>query len=176
MIPLAVSWLPRKYGVEWIPGWPAFLSNLLTWLPVIGVWVYSLLKTLKQPLDEKFTKRKKALSALFFGSLCAFYIGISIFLGFFNQWRKVDRYISSPSGKNKAVVMVEKEKYGGDTEYIYPMRAWLFYEDNRIYLYPKYENITYTWLDDDTLEITHTRINPMEDGSPAEPETETLRW
>jgi len=164
-------WLPSKYGVEWIVGWPAFLSNLLMWFPLIAVFAYTLLKTLKQPLDEKLTKRKKTRSALFSGLVCVFYIGMCVVQGFVIQWRKVDRYERSPSGKNKAVVMVEKKKYGRDTEYVYPVRAGLFYEDdNCIYLHPNYEDITFIWLDDNTLEITKTRKDS------GEVSTDYLRW
>ena len=165
------SWLPRKLGVEWIVGWPEFLSILLIWSPLIAVYAYALLKTLKQPLDEKLTKRKKTLSILFSGLVCVFYIGMCIVQGFVIQWRKVDRYERSPSGKNRAVVMVRKKAAAWDAEYVYPVRAWLFYEDdNDVYLYPEYEDITFTWIDDDTLEIT--RINK----SDGEVSTDYLRW
>ncbi|MCL2301599.1 MAG: hypothetical protein FWC27_15770 [Firmicutes bacterium] len=165
------SWLPRKFGVEWIVGWPAFLSNLLIWFPLIAVFAYMLLKTLKQPLDETFTKKKKTRSVLFSGLVCVFYIGMCFVQGFIIQWQKVDRYERSPSGKNKAVVMVRKKADAWDAEYVYPARAGLFYEDdNCIYLYPNYEGITFTWLDDNTLEITQTHKDS------GEVETECLRW
>ncbi|MCL1951672.1 MAG: hypothetical protein FWF60_02470 [Oscillospiraceae bacterium] len=167
-----VSWLPRKLGVEWIVGWPTFLNHLLIWFPLIAVFAYALLKTLKQPLDEKLTKKKKTRSVLFSGLVCVFYIGMCIVQGFIVQWQKVDRYERSPSGKNKAVVMVGKgEADAWDAEYIYPVRAGLFYEDdNCIYLYPNYEDITFTWLDDNTLEITKTRKDS------SEVETACLLW
>jgi len=171
-LPLLVGMLPRKYGVEWIVGWPTFLSNLLVWSPVIAVFTHTLLKLLKQPLDEKFTKKKKKLSVLFFGLLCAFYIGMCIVMSFSIQWRKVDRYERSPSGKNKAVVMVEKAKYGR-TESIHPVRGLFFFEDdNRVYMNPDFEDITLTWLDDNTLEITRTREYDGEIST----ETEQLQW
>jgi len=135
------------------------------------VYAYALLKILKQPLDEKLTKRKKMRSVLFIGLVCVFYVGLCIVQGFIDQWQKVDRYEHSPSGKNKAVVMVRKNADAWDAEYVYPVRAGLFYEDdNCIYLYPNYEDITFTWLDDNTLEITKTRKDS------SEVETECLRW
>ena len=167
----AASWLPYKHGLEWIPGWPEFLGTLLIWGIMIVFLAHELFKKLKKPLDEKFTKKKKALWASFYASFCVFYIGLSIYLGFINQWRVVDRYITSPNGKNKAVVMVRKEKHDRGVEYIYPVHARLFYKnDNNIYLLPQHMDITYTWLDDNTLEITKARKDS------GEVETECLRW
>ena len=170
---LAILLLPSMLGVEWIVGWPRFLSYALIWFPVCIACVISLLKTLKKPLDKKFTKRKKVLEVLGETLLCAFYIGVSIFWGSSSSL-KVDRYISSPNGENKAVVLMYKDEGRLGTEYIYPVRAWLFYEDNNdFYLYPASEDITYNWLDDNTLEITRTRED--ENGETVT-ETNQLNW
>jgi len=67
--------------------------------------------------------------------------------------------------------MVTKRDDRPRTQYVYPVRAGLFYEDdNDVYLYPEYVDITFTWIDDDTLEITRTNK------SDGEVSTDYLRW
>ena len=177
--PFFASWLPRRFGVEWIPGWPEFLSNLLTWGMLLIYLAVHIVKTWIKPLDEKFTKKNKRNTIIFYAIGCAFYIGMSALMGLGFQWRKIDRYIASPNGKNKAVIMVRKDDVLGDswrTEYIYPVRAGLFYEDNNIYLQPGQEDITFTWLDDNTLEITRTGEWEDDNGEPTTTKTDLIRW
>jgi len=178
--PVLTSWLPRKYGVEWIIGWPEFLGNMLGYAPIfISCWFWPashLFKPKRVPEQTpEQTKKQKKNAIVSSAVLCAIFLWLSIGLSFFNQWRKIDRYERSPNGKNKAIVMVHKDDdaWAWRTEYVCPVRAWLFYEDdNCIYLHPGSEAITFTWLDDNTLEITRT----WEYDGEVKMETEQLRW
>ncbi|MCL2494912.1 MAG: hypothetical protein FWE98_04565 [Oscillospiraceae bacterium] len=170
------SSLPRKLGVEWIIGWPEFVGNLLGYAPVIAALLFLLPKipkTLKQPEFEKVTSTRKTLLAVLSVLPLVIIIGLSVVVSFFTRWQKIDRYELSPSGKNKAIVMVRKGNDPWMTEYVHPVRAWLFYEDkNGIYLHPDSEEITFTWLDDYTLEITRTREYEGESWT----ETDQIKW
>ena len=174
---MAVSLLPNRYGVEWIIGWPEFLSDLISYAPVIILFAFSLLRTLKQPLNKKFTKTQKMISVWSSAVLCALYIGMCVFSNFFGQSRKIERYITSPNGENKAVVFVDNDEDSPEMEYIYPVRAGLFYEyESRVFLYLKREDATFTWLDDNTLEITRIWTGAAEDGETPEAKTDVFRW
>ena len=172
-ISFAIQFLPRKLGVEWIIGWPQFFSYLLYYATIyLGVFLI-LPKSLRgKRLNPKpgqtpeQVKRNTKITYVFLGVL--FFVH-SVLVGFVIQWQKIDRYERSPSGRNKALVWVDKKDKNFSA--ICPVRAGLFYEDdNKVYLSPKYEDITFTWLDDNTLEITKTRKNS------GEVETDCLRW
>lgn len=174
-ISFAIQFLPGKFGVEWIIGWPQFFAYLL-YYAIIYLGIFLILpKSLRgKRLNPKpgqtpeQVKKNTKITYIFLGVL--FFVH-SVLVGFVIQWQKIDRYERSPSGKNKAVVMVRKKNDAWDPEYVYPTRAGLFYEDdNCIYLHPNYEDITFTWLDDNTLEITKTRKDS------GEVETGCLRW
>ena len=177
----SVLWLPRKFGVEWIIGWPTLISQLLC-IP-IGTLIAILIlpRSLRSKRifgsEEKPapTKQQKTRGIIVLVLQCVFYfwlfIGQPIWMSF-SKHEKVDHYLFSPNGKNRAVVTARKDDSTWVEEDIYPARTWFFYErDKGVFINPHYsEDVAFTWLDDDTLEIT--RIN-KESG---EAETETLRW
>jgi len=148
-------------GTDWIPGWPEFIKNSFYFLPMIFILPSVIVPILRAPLNEKLTRRRKRFFATVLIVCNILLVGIvAMFskLSFFD-YQKVDRYISSPNGKNKAVIL-SREYIPGfpNDEDIYPIRKRFLYErDNGISIDPNfYDAITLTWLDDNTLEITRT--------------------
>ena len=172
-IQVSVALLPRRFGVEWIFGWPEFLATSLSYgITFLGVYLI-LPKSLREkrlnPKPELTPAQVKKRTRIMYIVLAVILIGQSALASFVIQFRKIDRYEYSPNGKNKALVWVYKKDE--DFSAICPVRAWFFYEDNNdVYLHPKYEDITFTWLDDNTLEI----IKTWKDSG--EVETGCLRW
>ena len=177
-LPFLFIWLPmwiQPSGSEWLPGWPAFIGNSFYFWPIALLLPVAVVIFLRAPTNEKYTKKKKTILAtllilcniMLVGCIAAF-----AHLSFFG-YQKVDRYITSPSGKNKAVILTMDY-----AEQISPVKKRFFYENNNyIFLHPEREEIMYNWLDDNTLEITRTWKLEDEDGEiVTETDTEQLNW
>ena len=171
---VAALWLPRKFGVDWLVGWPGFLGEMLHY--ALSILVSVLIWPRKKPKEKPAqTMKQKILASI--SRVIIFILLVGLLSGatrFFSPWPgwMTDRYEHSPSGKSKAIVLITaKEEEIVPTEYIYPVRAWFFYEDNNcIRMDPYFEDITLTWLDDNTLEITRIEKDT------GEVSTDYLRW
>jgi len=152
--------LPNILGVEWITGWPKFLSTVLYF--ALNGLVCFLIWPSEKPKEKSAPTGKQKI-----GVAIACVVSIAMVFGYsywssFSSYNKVDHYEYSPHGTSRAVVFSGR---------IYPVKALLFYEEKkRIDIDPYYYDITLTWLDETTLEIT--RIE-KETG---EVSTDYLRW
>ena len=177
-------WFPYIYsmislppsGTRWIYGWMQFV-------PIMIVPVYFLVYLLgtilinkkkkecaEEPKEEQADEPRKRSFSKYIPAA----IGIIAMFAFFayilatSTYTKVERYLKSPDGKHKAVVLNE---HGGDIGYIYPVKALLFYEDDKgVNIHPYRYAVSLLWKDNNTLEIT--RIE-KESG---EISTDYLRW
>jgi len=155
-----VNFLPKLWGLDWLPGWPVILAWLIPaviCLPIIGwLWDDMSLRKLKDDFHQK--KFGRLFGSLLFWLLILF----GPLLMDFGDLKETREYIYSPSGKNVAVVLDGKASIS---------RWKYFYEDDRNNQawYYDLSNTTYRWLDDNTLEFVRT----YEDGSE---ETKQLRW
>jgi len=166
-LPIVLLLMPPS-GTDLLPGWPAFIQYAFCFVPMIILLPFVIVPILRAPLNEKFTKRRKQIfAAMLIVCNLVLVVVIAMFakLSFFG-YQKVDRYITSPNGKNKAVVL--SMDYA---ERICPVRKRFFYEDTAgIFYHPGTESIAFAWLDDDTLEITRTW------GFDGEISTDIFRW
>jgi len=149
-------------ALEFALGW--FLINL--WLQVILMTLLPL--SLALALVLGLPRSKSRLRKAFRIALSAICVaGAAVVFLFFSVVPRtcgVDSYQVSPSGRHRAVVMVS---YGSGDDWLEAsrVRMGVFWEFNRntVKIGGKMSNIqTYTWLDDNTLEIAVTRRIPEE--------------
>lgn len=163
-------------GTDWIPGWPQLFGYTFYLYPFILVIPIAMVPLMRLPVTRINPKAWKAVIAIAVTVCEVVFAGVIALAAWitFSGDSKVDRYISSPDGKNKAVVLSDERNPLGepDDEDIYPVRKRFFYErDKGVDMNPwLYSDITLTWLDDNTLEINRTGKNS------GEVSTEYLRW
>ncbi|MCL2494404.1 MAG: hypothetical protein FWE98_01945 [Oscillospiraceae bacterium] len=163
-------------GTEWIHDWMRFALFMCA---PIYMLVYMLVpqtakkkkkESAEEPKEEQAANPRKPSILMAILVLTAVIVAASSLLGFvvtLPRHQKVDRYLKSPGGKNRAVVMNE----WGSEEYIYPVKSFLFYKNHEgICIIPRVYDVTLTWLDDNTLEINRTYKTS------GEVSTDYLRW
>ena len=161
--------LPGFWGLEWIVGWPMLLAKSLPY--TVGFPALVLLLRPFLPL-RKMTKDQKKRTYIFVSVMYVLLACFSTLSGLSLHHEKVDHYLCSPQGKNRAVILTDDIGAWGTEETVYPVRAWLLYApDKGIYLQAQdMRTITYAWTDENTLEI----VRVFE--SDGETLTNYIRW
>jgi len=157
-------------GFIWspLPGWPSYLLNI--GLIAVGCFLISYFLIWRAlHLEEKITW-KKVTSGLVGLVFCFCLTGLYAS----RTDQTISEFIDSPSGRNSVVVFTED--YG--MHKYYPAKWRLFYKweidqnlqsINYVWVYDEYEEATYSWIDDDTLEFVITKENGTST-------TEYIRW
>jgi len=141
---LAVNLVPAIWDLNFLPGWPKFLSMLLLPLSFYGA-------LLMYYLSKEQTKKSKLLSCIIWAALILVRVGFIASDSFKNL--KVTGYIHSPNGVNTAVVIESAVKLS----FVQPMRTRIFYVEtarNGVYLEETLAQAAYTWTDENTLVFT----------------------
>ena len=206
-----ISQLTREFGLEWIHNWLLYwvlLSALLCFAAVVETLVKHLSQKKKkketdEPKKEQAKKPRwgwaRILFSVIVGGVGLFLVVAVVSLYFSQNPIARNRYIKSPDGENKAVIVsynhepswaeAWSEKVFGNKgwteeayvdESIYPVRALLFYEEEKgVNISPEEFDVSLNWVDNHTLEITRT----FKDGEWVSAEnrgdelpTEYLRW
>ena len=157
-----VSTLPLIWGLTWIEGWPRFFARIFLWcvgFPVMWLILWRL------PFNQKRTRMQKRNNIFCVICTIAIWVGFGA-LDIFTLGPKVEQYIHSPDGTNKALVLSRF----GRSDSIYPVRLHLFYEINQRVALFHVEDVAFTWLDENTLEIT--RVQKVD----GERLTDHIRW
>jgi len=156
------------WGIEWLPGWPKFLSLILgSMVSMSCIFFISVWPSISQ-LPQLAKKHKQRIFAV--ACLCIALIPVAMHTWTVFKDTTHSEFIYSPSGKNVAVVIT----YDDNENTVWAAKKPLFYVrdyDNYAYLAYNYgdENTTHKWIDDNTLELVTT----LENGST---ETEYIRW
>jgi len=178
-LPIYFMFFLPPSGTEWIYSWMQYVPYMIVLVyAFVCVLVPYIAKKKKKEGDDKPTQEQAAKPRkLFFLILALALIPViavamlayALFAS--NTFEKADRYLKSPDGRHKAVVMSREYSDTWVDEEIYPVKSLLFYEDrNGVDISPKSYHITITWLDDSTLEITRTNKRT------GEVSTDYLRW
>lgn len=168
---LIITWVPLIFDITWVPGWPEFLVMLFcVGLIALLNWLFSLKEKKTAEAEEEaapLTPKQKRISAAWMTALAAVFLGVAVWSCFFSSMKDVSGFITSPNGKNKAIVL----SLSDDMERAHPVRAWFFYEDDSyVYIERRYSTNLIKWLDEDTLQVTRV---VKETG---ESRVESLRW
>ena len=106
--------LPRQFGVEWIIGWPEFLSNLLTYgFIYFGVFLI-MPKSLRwqigwqKPKSEQTPAQVKKGKIFLVVFLSVLLVGMSAAMSL-TDWRKVDRYERSRAARTRHLLWLPRE-------------------------------------------------------------------
>jgi len=180
---LLYIWFPYIYSmISLPPGGTRWIYDWMQFIPIMIVPVYFLVYLLgtilinkkkkecaEEPKEEQAAKpRKRSLLKCIPAA-----IGIVAMFAFFayilatSTYTKVERYLKSPDGRHKAVVL---NKWGSGAD-IYPVKALLFYEDDKgVNLSPYRYAVSLLWKDNNTLEITRIEKDT------GEISTDYLRW
>jgi len=162
-------------GTEWIYSWMEFVPVLIISGYGVANWLVPLIAKKKKEKAAEEPKREQTAKPRmpFFLRLAMILIAViyavfgAVLLFHAGPYTKADRYLKSPDGKHKAVVIENR----WDDEEIYPVKSLLFYEDNKgVDINPRRYDITLAWVENYMLEITRT------DKYTGEVETEYLRW
>jgi len=164
---LAVNLVPAIWNLNFLPGWPRFLSTLL--LPLS---FYSALLLYFLPKEKN--KKRKWLTVIAWVALILVRGGFIASDSFKNL--KVTGYIHSPNGVNTAVVMESAVKLS----FVQPLRARFFYVEtarNGVYLEEGLAQAAYTWADENTLVFTEGyRENTYDFDAHERYTTKELHW
>jgi len=143
---LSFKWLPNFFGWAWLPGWPEFFSIIQFVVIYIPISII-----LRRPFfKEKKSQKSLRIEIASFTVMLVLFVAVAVWASF----REVDsiEYLHSPNQINTAMVK-------NDIGLVYPVQAHLFYDrdTNNIALWPSKDvDWTYTWLDDNTLELDYT--------------------
>ena len=138
---LAVNLVPAIWDLNYLPGWPRFLSRMLMPLSFYGA-------LLMFSLSKEQTKKSKWLTVIAWLALILIRAGFIASDSFRDL--KITGYIHSPNGVNTAVVLESSVKLSS----VYPLRARFFYvyqSRNGVYLEETLAQAAYTWTDENTL-------------------------
>jgi len=139
---LAVNVVPAIWDLNYLPGWPRFLSELALPLSFYGAVLMYVLSS------KNTTKKSKWIVSIVCLVLLLCNVGLRISSGF--KYFKVAGYIHSPNGVNTAVVLESAAKLSE----VRPLRARYFYvyqTRGGVYLEETLEQAAYIWTDENTL-------------------------
>ena len=142
--------------IDFIQGWPQFLSRTIFYALAcpIGLFLNWL-----WPRKKKQEKPKEKISKKILSSALVFIVLISLqaWTIFITSRKKTVEYLHSPNNENVAVMQYWNDEEPYEHGYIYVVQARFFYKTRSgVFWTSKHEDRTFTWIDDNTLEVVYT--------------------